>query len=69
MKKINKTAARKLYEQKIPFIVVPCNMRPDSVFAMKIRHFFKTFNNFYNEYCYYNCNNENGRYPSFYIED
>lgn len=69
MKKINKTAARKLYEKEVPFIIVPCNMRPDSVFAMKIRHFFKTFNNFYSEYCYYNCNNETGHYPSFYIED
>lgn len=69
MKQINKVQARKLYENKQSFIIVPCNMRPDSVFGMKVRHFFKTFNNFYNEFCYYNCNSETGKYPHFYVEE
>lgn len=71
-KQINKVQARKLYAQHIPFVIVPCNMRPDSQFAvhMKSGWMWRDFNNFYNEFCYYNCNNsEVGRYPRFYIEE
>ena len=73
MKQINKVQARKLYEQDKPFIIVPANMRPDSVMAIKVQNGIwghENFNNFYNEFCYYNCNNsEVGRYPRFYVED
>lgn len=71
MKQINKVQARKLYAEKKPFIIVPANMRPDSQFAVHIKSgwFGRNFNNFYNEFCYYNCNNETGRYPRFYVED
>ena len=72
MKQINKTIARKLYAENKPFIIVPCNMRPDdSRYAvyMKKGWMIQTFENFYNQFCYYNCNNETGRYPRFYIDD
>lgn len=71
MKQINKTAARKLYKEGKPFIIVPCNMSPDSMFAihMKSGWMWRNFDNFYNEFCYYNCNNETGRYPRFYLEE
>ena len=71
MRQINKTQARKLYKEGKPFIIVPCNMRPDSQFAvhMKTRWFWRSFDNFYNMFCYYNCNSEVGRYPRFYVED
>lgn len=71
-KQINKVAARKLYAQHIPFIIVPANMRPDSMFAvhMKPGWMDRNFNNFYNEFCFYNCSNsEVGRYPRFYVEE
>lgn len=71
MKQINKAAARKLYAAHKPFIIVPCNMRPDSMFAihMKSGWMWRNFDNFYNEFCYYNCNAETGRYPRFYVEE
>lgn len=70
-KQINKIQARKLYEKNIPFVIVPANMRPDSQFAvhMKPSWMWRNFNNFYNEFCFYNCNNETGRYPRFYVEE
>ncbi len=71
-KQINKVQARKLYAQHIPFIIVPANMRPDSQFAvhMKPGWMDRNFNNFYNEFCFYNCSNkEVGRYPRFYVEE
>lgn len=72
MKQINKTQARKLYAEKKPFIIVPCKMRPESMFAvhMKSGWMFRNFDVFYNEFCFYNCsNNEVGHYPRFYVED
>ena len=73
MKQINKTQARKLYEQDKPFIIVPSNTSPYSVFAINVQKGIwghENFDNFYNEFCYYNCsNNEVGRYPRFYVED
>lgn len=72
MKQINKVQARKLYEQKKEFIIVPAKMRPDSIFAvhMKSGWMWRNFNNFYNEFCFHNCNNnEVGYYPRFYVED
>lgn len=71
MKQINKSIARKLYSEHKPFIIVPANMRPDSMFAvhMKPGWMWRNFDNFYNEFCFHNCNNETGRYPRFYVED
>ena len=72
MKQINKTQARKLYAEKKPFIIVPCKVHPESMFAvhMKSGWMFRNFDVFYNEFCFYNCsNNEVGRYPRFYVED
>ena len=71
MKQINKAIARKLYREGKSFIIVPANMQPDSQFAihMKPGWMWRNFDNFYNEFCYYNCNNETGRYPRFYVEE
>ena len=71
-KQINKAAARKLYAAHVPFIIVPCNMRPDSFYALHMKPGWmdRNFNNFYNEFCYYSCgNSEVGRYPRFYVEE
>lgn len=72
MEQINKTTARKLYEKGEPFIIVPANMRPDSVMGIKVQNGIwghEDFDNFYNEFCFHNCNNETGRYPRFYVEE
>ena len=69
--KINKAAACKLYNNKQPFIMVPCNMRPDSVFALEIKPgwMWRSFDTMYNEFFYYNCNHECGRYIAFYVKE
>lgn len=72
MKQINKVQARELYEANKPFIIVPANMRPDSVFGVTVCEGmwgYEDFDKLYNEFCYYNCNNETGRYPRFYVEE
>jgi hypothetical protein len=72
MKQINKAQARKMYAMDKPFIIVPCNMRPNSVFAITVCNGMwghENFDSLYNEFCYYNCSNETGRYPRFYIEE
>ena len=72
-KQINKAAARKLYAAHVPFIIVPCNMRPDSMFAVHMNpewtKMYDSFDFLYNSFSYYNCNNEAGRYPRFYVEE
>ena len=72
MKQINKAQARKLYAEGKEFTIVPANMRPDSMFAvhMKKGWMWRNFDNFYNEFRFYNCNNnEVGYYPRFYVDD
>lgn len=71
MKQINKSVARRLYAEGKPFIIVPAKCAPTSQFAinMKPGWMWRNFDVFYNEFCYYNCNNETGRYPRFYIEE
>lgn len=71
MTKINKAQARKLHAQHKPYIIVPCKCNPNSMFAVTVKPGWtvQTFENFYNQFCYYNCNNEVGKYPHFYIDD
>ena len=71
MKKINKATARELYNQKKSFIMVPCKMRPDSMFAVEMKSgwMFRNFDVMYNEFLYYNCNPETGRYIAFYTKE
>lgn len=71
MKKINKVVARRMYKEGKSFIIVPCKCSPSSQFAvhMKSGWMWRDFNNFYNEFLFYNCNNETGRYPAFYVEE
>lgn len=57
MKKITAKQARKLYENYIPFIMVPGNYRPDSWAACPISskgYEEKDFDTLCNEFHYYN---------------
>lgn len=74
MTKINKTAARNLYNLHRSFIIVPCKCAPTSMFASTIdgrwyRPINRAFDSFVAEFTYYNCNAETGRYCHFYIPD
>ena len=71
MKKITKSVARKLYAQKKSFIIVPCKCAPTSTFAIEMKPgwMFRNFDVFYNEFYFYNCNPETGRYPAFYVKE
>lgn len=74
MKQINKRQARKLYEVGKEFWITPCNMRPQCGIMINAVTYEDTFNccsfdQMYNSFCYYNCDNERGRYPRFYVEE
>lgn len=71
MKKINKTQARKLWNAGKEFWMVACNMRYDCGLLIDPTRIATDFNNefdkLYNAFVYYNCDNERGRYPAFYV--
>lgn len=69
MVRINKRAARKLWELDKDFWIVPCNQHPKCglLINKQIRENFGTFNNMIAHFEYYNCCNERGRYSAFYI--
>lgn len=78
MKKIRKTEARKLWNERKPFFITACNMRPEcGILIGGVGHtyeenesvFHDSFDTMYNAFCYYNCNNETGRYPAFYVPE
>lgn len=51
--------------------LLPCKANPCSIWISPMWFNFSSveeFNKVVNEYTYYNCNNEVGRYPHFYIE-
>ena len=75
MKRISKAAARKLWNSHENFIIVPCKCSPTGLGALYTRCDLggcyeedTTFDKFVNSFTYYNCNNETGRYPAFYLE-
>lgn len=73
MKRINKTAACKLYDEGKEFWITPCNMRPEFGVLIGARSFERMtdtpFDMMVVYFIYYNCDNERGRYPAYYIED
>lgn len=70
-KKINKAVARRLYNENKPFWMTACNMRPECgiLIGSLGREYSETFDQLYNAFNYYNCSNETGRYPAFYIDE
>ena len=76
MTRINKTVARKLWENGKNFIIVPCKCSPCGLGALytetdlsKDERNEKTFDSFVNAFEFYNCNSEMGKYAAFYKED
>ena len=72
--RISKSKARKLFENYEKFTVVPCKVNPINSWGlgMEVEYFDWSvgcsFDEFMNNYQYYNCNSELGRYPSFYVK-
>ena len=72
MIKINKSAARKMWNEKKEFWIAPCNMR--AVCGILVQYDREniqetTFDKYVNAFEYYNCDNQRGRYAAYYIED
>ena len=73
MVKIRKSTARKLFNEGHELIIIPCNCSPNGVWFKGFR-ICKTklensdFDRLINEFEYYNCNSELGRYTHYYIE-
>ena len=70
--RINKSAARKLYNAGKEFLIIPCKCRPGGAwltgFTVNSNNSAVSFDSYINEFTYYNCNNELGKYPAFYKE-
>ncbi len=71
--RITKKTACKLYNSGVDVIILPHKANPfysgfyPSYF--NINSTSKPFDNFINEFTYYNCCNELGYYPAFYIKE
>lgn len=72
MKKITKSTARKLYNEKKLFWMTACNMRPECgtlIGSPSYDNYECSFDYLVNAFTYYNCDNERGRYPAYYVEE
>ena len=69
IKQINKTTARRLFNEGKTFIMTPSNCSVESLFSMVVHPEWgtQTFDELYNNFCYYNCSYDTGYYPRFYI--
>lgn len=70
-KRINKTVARRLYNEGKIIYLHPCKVHPNSAW-MPPTPFIKVtdqteFGKLVNAFEYYNCDNERGRYCAYYI--
>ena len=73
MVKIRKDTARKLFNDGKELIIIPCKCAPGGMWLTGFRICKNNlenadFDRLINEFEYYNCNAELGRYTSFYIE-
>jgi len=77
--RISKQAARKLFDADKPFYIQSVNMRPCNMWqsAMLVNKSnwldydkeHRTFDMHVNEFEFFNCDNERGRYAAFYIKE
>lgn len=78
--RISKAKAEKLYNDYQTIYLCPVKMSPVNMWtgAMQARKDCtvngytdreETFNQLYNAFSYYNCNNETGKYIAFYVKE
>ena len=73
-KRITKTTAKKLFNAGKTIALLPCKANPLSIWFSfyplnknSVEHYTdKSFDLFVNNFEYYNCNNQTGRYTAFY---
>lgn len=70
--RVNKKVARKLYNLGFDVGLCPCKANPESPWwLMSIvnnKTFGYTFDDVVNKFAWYNCNNEVGQYPAYYVD-
>jgi hypothetical protein len=77
--KVNKTKARRLFNEGKTLYFVPCKVYPNynnpwvrpydiNLERIKDEVVFNNFDSIVNNFEYYNCNSELGNYTHFYIE-
>lgn len=71
-RRVSKRAARSAYERNERITLVPCNYRPFGMWHVEYTtnehdHDVYTFDQLVSSFEFYNCNNEAGRYASFYV--
>lgn len=69
-KRINKKAARKLYNNNVDILIIPhkCNPLAAWFIGITLNNNGRSFDSIVNEFIYYNCNYAMGYYPAFYME-
>ena len=72
--RITKKQAETLYKTLQDFYMCPCKANPESPLGLLCwicpgndEYTGKTFEMLVNAFCYYNCNNQLGYYPAFYM--
>ena len=72
VKQVNKTKAKRLFEQGTVIYLHPCNMAINNPWMTPSDHKNDrdyNFDNLVNTWSYYNANSELGYYPNFFIEN
>ena len=74
LKRINKRIARKAYNNGLYVLFIPCKCSPTNTWFnlgiwehKQLDGQYETFDKLCNAFEWYNCNNETGRYITFYI--
>lgn len=70
--RVSKATARRVFNNDMPVMLCPCNLRPEtglfSTVVQNGKHLDTTFETMLNTFEYYNCTtNVTGRYTAFYI--
>ena len=71
--RITKKQAEALYKTRQEFYMCPCKANPENHLVVccicpgNDEYTEKTFEMLFNTFCYYNCNNQLGYYPAFYM--
>jgi hypothetical protein len=73
MQQVQKRTARKLFQEGEMIYLCPCNMHFDSawqtpIVISKAESLGFTFDQLCNDYEYFNCDSERGRYVRFYVK-
>lgn len=75
IKQVNKNTAKKFYESGKVVFFQSSNMQFNSVWQhacpieKKYKSLYETFETICNDFAYYNCDNERGKYIKFYVEE